>query len=133
MNDMAYYCLFVRLTSIFSFLSAVSCSSQPSICVWIALLETAKLHMKDRIASLSAIDRCGYWTRGCDGTVHNSLGVGVEVGVGRVELTESVWFSGFHMRRVKISLNLGKFSGVACYTARSAVVYIAALSITYVF
>lgn len=49
-----YYCFFSRLTSIFSFRNAVSCSSQDSICEWIALLEIATLHMNDRMAMRSS-------------------------------------------------------------------------------
>jgi hypothetical protein len=49
-----HYCFFARLTSIFSFLSAVRDSSQFSIWPCITLLETARVHMKDKMAILSA-------------------------------------------------------------------------------
>lgn len=53
-NDKSKDTHFNLLTSIFSFLKAVSCSSQDSMCAWIALLETARLHIKDSISILSA-------------------------------------------------------------------------------
>lgn len=88
------------------------------------MLETARVHMKDRIAILSAHGRRWYRSPGVEGMLSElEFAAGVDV----LELAEegegSSEPSGANRRRVRISLIWGKLVKLACYPKTSSVRY----------
>lgn len=81
------------------------------MCVCIDLLDIAKLHMKDSIATRSLQGKAAYRSLGWETMLRfSSTGV---VTLEELEAEEDS-FSGAKRRRVRISRNRGKFCRVAC-------------------
>lgn len=86
------------------------------------MLETAKVHIKDRIAILSAYGRRWYRSPGVEGILSElEFATGVDVLELADEAEGSSEPSGANKRRVKISLILGKLVKLACYSEISSV------------